>query len=265
MSNHALNPWLALMVGNSRLHWAWFIDESLQWAWDTPQLSANAIATLIQHQLDFNACPEAIPQGLANPPSGLPLWFASVAPAQTSLWQAYAPQHIMLDQIPLAGLYPTLGIDRALALFGAAKTRGLPVLVIDAGTALTLTGANAEGSLIGGAILPGLQLQLRSLNEHTAALPPLNAQEFKTLPPRWVCNTPEAIQSGVIYTLLAGLRDFMESWLHQFPESAIVLTGGDSLLIEHSCQQQFPQLAALVQRDPYLIFWGMRSVRQTLI
>jgi type III pantothenate kinase len=85
------------------------------------------------------------------------LSLASVVPNQTALWQDYSNVHeITLDQVPLQGIYPTLGIDRALALWGAGETWGWPMLVIDAGTALTLTGADANRCLIGGAILPGL-------------------------------------------------------------------------------------------------------------
>jgi type III pantothenate kinase len=70
----------------------------------------------------------------------LPLYLASVVPSQTALWQTYPDVHIItLDQVPLQGVYPTLGIDRALALWGAGETWGWPMLVIDAGTALTLT------------------------------------------------------------------------------------------------------------------------------
>ena len=92
-----------------------------------------------------------------HPPHSI---LASVVPSQTALWQIYPNVHIInLDQIPLQGVYPTLGIDRALALWGAGKTWGFPMLVIDAGTAMTFTGADANQCLVGGAILPGLGLQ----------------------------------------------------------------------------------------------------------
>ena len=41
-------------------------------------------------------------------------------------------------------MYPTLGIDRALALYSAGSTFRFPVLVIDAGTALRFTGADSH-------------------------------------------------------------------------------------------------------------------------
>lgn len=49
--------------------------------------------------------------------------------------------------------------------------RGWPVLVVDCGSALTFTAADARGTLAGGAILPGVRLQLAVLGTRTAQLP----------------------------------------------------------------------------------------------
>ncbi|HEY9875226.1 MAG TPA: pantothenate kinase, partial [Candidatus Obscuribacterales bacterium] len=194
-----------------------------------------------------------------NAPTQLPIYVASVVPVQTELWQSYqAVQVITLDQVPLSGLYPTLGIDRALALWGACQNFGCPVLVIDAGTALTFTGADANHRLVGGAIMPGLRLQIQSLAQRTAALPEI--QSPSQLPPRWALNTPAAIESGVVYTLLAGIKDFIEAWWQEFPGSRVVVTGGDRILLLDYLQSQYPQTAAKVIADAHLIFWGMRSL-----
>jgi type III pantothenate kinase len=151
-----------------------------------------------------------------------------------------------------------LGIDRALALWGAGEIYGFPVLVIDGGTALTFTGADASGRLVGGAILSGLRSQLRSLATNTAALPEV---ELPTqMPPRWALNTPEAIKSGTIYTLIAGIQDFVTAWREEFPDSKVVITGGDRSYLLHYLQIYSPEISAAVIADPHLIFWGMRSL-----
>ncbi len=81
---------------------------------------------------------------------------ASVVKAPLTWLASYANVHpIATAQVPLQNTYPTLGVDRTLALVGAGDVWGWPVLVIDCGTALTFT-AGADQSLIGGAILPGL-------------------------------------------------------------------------------------------------------------
>ncbi len=232
--------WLGLMIGNSRLHWAQFVGKTLEKAWDTDHLST-------------------IPNSLFPIPISQSIYLASVVPEQTVLWQAYTDVRVItLDQLPLEGVYPTLGIDRALAVLGAGEVWGLPVLVIDAGTALTFTGADANRRLVGGAILPGLRLQLNSLAQKTAALPKIELPD--KLAPRFARNTPQAIQSGVIYTVLAGIKDFIQAWWQDFPESKIILTGGDRAILLSYLQTQFPEIGNHVITDPNIIFLGMRSV-----
>ena len=267
MANSSI--WLALIIGNSRLHWACFIGEKLYLSWDTQHLPASVVQQLAKCQT-LNEFPvEILPPQLIRDINSeehssrlIVLSLASVVPNQTALWQDYSNVHeITLDQVPLQGIYPTLGIDRALALWGAGETWCWPMLVIDAGTALTLTGADANRCLIGGAILPGLGLQLQSLSQKTANLPRVDTKDVP-IPPRWALNTQDAISSGVIYTIIAGIRDFIEAWWQEFPDSYITLTGGDRTLLLTYLQAQFPNIAAKVIPDPNLIFWGMRSCRR---
>lgn len=255
--------WLALMIGNSRLHWATFVGEKLQAAWDTQHLPMCVVQKLANcrnlNDLPLEILPPNFPCSPSLPSFPCPIYLASVVPSQTEIWQAYPDIHIItLDQVPLQGVYPTLGIDRALALWGAGVTWSYPILVIDAGTALTYTGADANRHLVGGAILPGLGLQLQSLAQRTANLPRVEAQT--SLPTRWALNTPESIYSGVIYTIIAGMRDFIEDWLQRFPESCICLTGGDGKRLL-AYLRSHPQIATKAIFDPHLIFWGMQSLR----
>jgi len=182
-----------------------------------------------------------------------------VVPPQTDLWAAYpAVTRLTLAHIPLAGLYPTLGIDRALTLLGAGTSYGFPTLVIDAGTALTVTGATGDRQLIGGAILPGLSLQLRALAQHTAALPIVSPPDI--LPPRWARQTDTAIASGVIYGLLATLQTFITAWQQQFPTSSLCLTGGDGPRLLTYLQAESPAIAAQLHPDPHLSFKGILAL-----
>ncbi|NET73749.1 MAG: pantothenate kinase [Sphaerospermopsis sp. SIO1G2] len=198
-----------------------------------------------------------------SPPPDLPLLIASVVPEQTAKWQNYPnAEFITLDQIPLTRMYSTLGIDRALAVFGAGKNYGFPILVIDAGTALTFTGADANQNLIGGAILPGLGLQFTSLGQKTGQLPLLKVREVQELPPRFALDTKSAIESGIIYTLLAGIKDFIDNWLLSFPDSQIAMTGGDSELLGSYLKQEFPKIGEQIILDQNLIFWGMKELNR---
>lgn len=235
------NPWLALTIGNSRLHWAKFSGAKLIEAWDTERLGSGD---------------ERLASGEWKK---LPLYIASVVPAETIFWQNFSNVKVInRDQIPLKGIYSSLGIDRALAVLGAGATSGWPVLVIDGGTALTLTGADEQHQLIGGAIFPGLKLQIKSLADGTAALPEIHLSN--QLPSRWALDTKSAIQSGIVYTVLAGIANYMQAWWREFPKGQVVLTGGDRTLLFSYLESLFPDLAKKTKVDPHLIFWGIRDL-----
>ncbi|MEL6382843.1 MAG: pantothenate kinase [Cyanobacteria bacterium J06626_18] len=227
-------PWLALVMGNTRLHWAIFMGNTLQGTWHTRHLHQAEVDTLIARRfavagwkpLTTMSVPKQLDDLEKNAAAGtIALYAASVVPPQLALWQAYPGLRVItLEQVPLANLYPTMGIDRALNLLGAGDRYGWPVLVIDAGTALTFTAGNAD-QFLGGAIVPGLALQFKALQDYTANLPQVTSGA--ELPSRWAQTTPEAIQSGVVHGVVAIAEDFLANWHRQYPEAPVVLTGGD--------------------------------------
>lgn len=259
-------PWLGLIAGNSRLHWGAFADGGWLGGWATPHLSpAQAEALMVAHftsaawtNLDIS---EGTPHSPCPPLSEpLPLVVATVVPAQGALWHRYHSYWpVTLAQVSLANLYPTLGIDRALALVGARTVHGWPALVIDGGTALTLTagtGPPHAPRLLGGAILPGLGLQLRSLHQHTAALPTLTLPT--DWPPRWATDTATAIHSGIAHTVIAGLAEFVSDWRQHHPTGVVVCTGGNGPWLAEALNQNQPQDEPAVQADPHLGHWGLQ-------
>ncbi|MEN9224787.1 MAG: pantothenate kinase [Thermostichus sp. HHBFW_bins_43] len=224
--------WLAAVLGNTHVRWGWFQDQ-----------------TLIKVEL-FSA-QQPLPW-----PDQTELWLAAVGAAPVPTGSAWVHQ-LQLQDVPLGNHYPTLGLDRALALWAAGIHHGWPCLVIDAGTALTFTGADPEGSLVGGAILPGLGLQAQALSDHTAQLPKIDWDPGSPLPPRWAKDTPTAIRSGILYTVLAGVRSFIADWRQDFPESAVLLTGGDGIWLDRALED--PR----VVWDPDLVLKGIAGCRQT--
>jgi type III pantothenate kinase len=249
------SEWLALNIGNSRLHWALFKDDQLEAKWNTPHIHEKPGDLRIHFPSDRIAdLINLTNQSLSQESIDSELWIASVVPSQFNHWRKYPKlKSIQLSDVPIQNLYPTLGIDRALALWGAIQTYGSPVLVIDCGTAITFTGANEKNELIGGAIAPGVRLQFQALGNHTAALPEI--EQVTELPNRWAMDTKSAIESGVLNILLAGIRDFIADWTRKMGKSAIVLTGGDAELLDRGLGMD----EVLVDLD--LGFWGMRSIR----
>lgn len=247
---------LLLSIGNSRLHWALLRKDILVETWNTPHLSHN-----LAHKIKNGFIPakllssEIIQQNLIDPD----VLIASVVPLQTEKWQNYTKSKVVkLSDIKLDNLYPTLGIDRALAAWGGGETYGYSCLIIDGGTALTFTGINKQKELIGGAILPGLKTQFLALQHRTPALPEVELPI--TLPPRWALNTKNAIASGIIYATIGGIYSYIQSWQQEYPNSNIIFTGGDGEILASYLCEQYPELKSTIICDRNLIFYGMKLI-----
>ena len=246
--------WLAIAIGNSRLHWAWFKHHNLIETWDTQYLS-NVVKSDELPQLFLSD--NLIKQKYLE----LPVYLASVVPQQAQLWQNYSRLNsIALEDIKLTNVYPTMGIDRALSAWGASVTYNSSCLVIDGGTALTFTGVDEQQKLVGGAILPGLRSQLTTLNQKTAALP--EVQLSSRLPPRWALDTEQAIISGIVYTAIATVYSYIIDWLRQFPNSKVIFTGGDGELLSSYLHLYDDAIAIDTIVDPNLVFLGIKLVYQ---
>ena len=244
------NIQIGLSIGNSRYHWAWFLNTQLQLSWDTEYLTIDRFSQLFPIDLQSIIKTHQLKIDL------IPIYLVSVVSNQTEIWQ-HLPQvkQITLSDIPLINLYPTLGIDRALTTFGAGEIYGYPVLVIDGGTALTITGIDENQCLVGGAILPGLRLQLHSLATGTAALPAVELPQ--QLPLRWSDNTPGSIASGILHTVSSGISDFIQDWQQLYPQSQIVFTGGDGAALINYLQVN---LLNSVKLDCDLLFHGLSAI-----
>ncbi|MBW4539804.1 MAG: pantothenate kinase [Myxacorys chilensis ATA2-1-KO14] len=250
-----MNEWLALTIGNSRFHWALFENETLRQVWDASPMDIDIVKAFIANPKGF------VP--LSDQMTLPELWLASVVPKQSKPWTAYSQVKVItLSQIPLYQVYSSFGVDRALALWGAIATYGSPALVIDCGTAMTFTGADSHNNLIGGAISPGLRLQFQALGQNTAALPNLDTETILDLPPRWARNTRDAIASGILQGAITSIRDFVLDWQRRFPDSAIVMTGGDATLLCRILNQELPEVSRLIHLDLNLAFWGIREIRR---
>lgn len=133
-------------------------------------------------------------------------------------------RRLLLAQVPLVGSPAWLGIDRALAGWWAWRQQQGPVLVVDAGTSLSLTLVDAQGAFAGGRLSAGLALQLRSLHQGTAQLPQTDGVD-RALPP-WPKETAAAMEVGCLQAMVGAIKQAQQ----QLEEECTVwLTGGDTL------------------------------------
>lgn len=122
-----------------------------------------------------------------------------------------------------------VGPDRIVSAVAAAARYGVPLIVIDFGTATTFDCVNARGEFIGGAIAPGVTTALDALLSRAARLFRVELVRPKEAIGR---NTATNIQSGIIYGyagLVDGIVERMRAEMGGEPN--VIATGGLAGLI----------------------------------
>lgn len=151
-------------------------------------------------------------------------------PKVTEWMTAHGMKQFTADTpIPIKNAYSSprsLGMDRLAAAVGAwSMQSGHDMLVVDAGTAITFDFVSADGVYHGGNIAPGIELRLKSLHEHTGALPLVNAEGMV---PMFGQDTETAIRSGVINGIRHELDGYLAELASIYPSLLVFLTGGDA-------------------------------------
>jgi pantothenate kinase type III len=130
--------------------------------------------------------------------------------------------------IPIAHPYEcpeTLGVDRLLVALAARVLHpGANVIVVDAGTAVTIDLVLANGSLAGGAIAPGLSALGAALAGAGRQLPEVDLQKQVPYPG---VSTASCLNIGIRAAFEGALQGLVRVALQRVDEAKIVVTGGD--------------------------------------
>ena len=127
----------------------------------------------------------------------------------------------------------TLGMDRVAAVVGARQMApDGALLVVDAGSCITIDLLDENDHYRGGAILPGIHMRLNALHNYTAALPlvTLTPDERQGLvdTPTTGRSTRESIVAGVCSACLFEIQGFINHHQQSHPSLKLFLTGGDA-------------------------------------
>ena len=147
----------------------------------------------------------------------------------------------------------TVGSDLIATAAGAADEYGAPVIIIDIGTATTITMVDDSKAYIGGVIMPGAQVSVDSLASRTAQLPRINIEAPERIIGK---NTIGSMQSGIIY----GNASCIDGMIDRFVEEigikepiTVVATGGLSKIIVPHCKKDI-----IIDQD--LLLKGLRII-----
>lgn len=129
-----------------------------------------------------------------------------------------------------------LGSDLVVGAVAALAEYPAPLVVIDFGTATTVTVINSKKDLLGGMILPGVMLSLKSLSSGTSQLPEIGLEP----PKKFIgTNTVDCMKSGILYSTAYGIDGFVENIEKELGEKVTVIaTGGLAKAIVPLCKSK---------------------------
>ncbi len=129
-----------------------------------------------------------------------------------------------------------LGGELLCAVVGALNVCEPPLLVLNMDTAATLLAVDADGSLVGGMILPGPQLSLDALVKNTAQLPQV---ALESAPKRLLgANTADSLHSGIVYGTAAQLDGLVQKLRAALsaPQAPVIATGQLPESVRAACE-----------------------------
>lgn len=231
---------LAVDIGNSNIVMGCFEDEKILF---TERLSTNLQATtleytiMIKNILELNGFNDCSFQG------GI---ISSVVPSVTLAVKA-AMERLTDHRVMVVGPGiktglkilldnpAQLGSDRVADAVAAINNYPVPIIIVDMGTATTISVIDHDKNFLGGMILPGLRASLDSLTNRTSQLP-----NISLVPPKKIIgsNTIDCMKSGVINgtaSSIDGIIDRIEDELGE--KCTVISTGGVSQTIIPFCKK----------------------------
>mgnify|MGYP004463713311 CR=1 FL=1 len=232
---------LAIDIGNTNITVGAFDDSVLQF---TARLSTDERLTADQYAVQLKSIMELYGQDISCVEDCI---VCSVAPQVGSAVCTAVTR--LCDVTPLqigpgikTGLNikidnpAQLGADLVAGAVGAISEYTLPCIVIDMGTATTLSVIDKNGVFLGGSIAAGVRLTLKALSDNTAQLPAISIDA-----PHSVIgtNTVDSMRAGLVYgaaAMLDGLIDRIEDEMGEC--ATVVATGGLSKNIIAHCRRR---------------------------
>ncbi|MBP3926306.1 MAG: type III pantothenate kinase [Clostridium sp.] len=146
----------------------------------------------------------------------------------------------------------SVGSDMIVNSVGALSEHEPPIIIIEMGTATTMSVIDKDGRYIGGAILPGLRVSMDTMSSSTAQLPRISLDTPKKVIGK---NTIDCMRSGIIYgnaAMIDGMLTRIETELGQ--KATIIATGGIAKVILPLCSHEIIYDGALLMKGLLVLY-----------
>ena len=129
-----------------------------------------------------------------------------------------------------------LGSDLVVNAVAGLHYYGAPIIMIDMGTATTISVVDNRKNYIGGMILPGVRVSLDSLVNRTSQLPRISLEAPKKIIGK---NTIDCMKSGIIMGQASCIDGMIERiWDELGYQAQVVATGGLAGCIVPYCKKK---------------------------
>ncbi|MCR5720048.1 MAG: type III pantothenate kinase [Lachnospiraceae bacterium] len=145
-----------------------------------------------------------------------------------------------------------LGADLLVGAVAGIDNYGTPLILIDMGTATTISVIDNKSKFLGGMILPGVRVSLEGLTSHAAHLPDIAIEK-----PEKLINgtTVGSMQSGSIYGHASCIDGMVERiWEELGYETTVVATGGFAKLVIPCCKKKITVDNQLLIKGLYILY-----------
>ena len=145
-----------------------------------------------------------------------------------------------------------LGADLVADAAAGITHYPVPLIIIDMGTATTISVVDEKKRYIGGMIMPGIQISLDALTARASQLSGIGIDEPKRIIGK---NTVECMKSGVLYSnagAIDGCIDRIEEELGQ--KATVVATGGLAKKIIPYCKESIILDEDLLLKGLFVIY-----------
>lgn len=132
--------------------------------------------------------------------------------------------------------------------------KGRACIIVDMGTATTISAINPMGEYIGNCIMPGVRVCLDSLHDETAQLPFVTPSTPKRAIGK---NSGDSVRSGVILgnaMMIDGFIDEFEKEMKLKENATVYITGGLAEGVMHACRHEMIYEPHLTLKGLYFIY-----------
>ena len=145
-----------------------------------------------------------------------------------------------------------LGADLVANAVAGIHNYPVPLIIIDMGTATTLSVVDEKKQYIGGMILPGPRISLDALTARASQLSGISLEAPKNIVGK---NTIECMKSGIVYSNAAAMDGMIERIEEEIGcKATVVATGGLAKSIIPHCKREVILDEELMLKGLYIIY-----------